>query len=223
VNSDLERVRRLARLAVETDEPSRRKAELILRKADALEERAVIAAMLGRSGTLLRQGNFDLALAELDLAGPSSAAEPRVVRQRALLLLKLERFKEAETAAALLKGSKSPVATELLESFPSLIFRQRVTAACRMLRGGDSASALEVLEDAVAVDRGQSVELAYCVGFALTLDAYRMRRARNEAGAKEALRAAMDRVLPQVAAARDLGHSRLIDLYETLDKELDHQ
>jgi hypothetical protein len=223
VSSDLERARRLARLAVETDEFSRRKAELILRKADALEERAVIAAMLGRSGALLRQGNFAEALRELDLAVPSAAVEPRVVRQRALLLLKLERFKEAETAAAVLQGSKSPVAAELLESFPSLVFRQRITAASRMLRDGDSAQALAVLEEAVAVDRGQSVELAYCVGFALTMDAYRMRRARNEAGAKEALRAAMDRVEPQVAAARDAGHSRLIDLYETLDKELDHQ
>jgi tetratricopeptide (TPR) repeat protein len=221
--SDLERARRLARLAVETDEFSRRKAELILRKADALEERAAIAAMLGRSGDLLRQGQFALALGELDLAVPSAAAEPRVIRQRALLLLKLERFEEAETAAAGLQGSKSSVATELLESFPALVFRQRVAVACRMLRDGDSAQALAVLEGAVAVDRGQSVELAYCVGFALTLDAYRMRRVRNEAGAKEALRAAMDRVEPLVAAARDLGHSRLIDLYETLDKELDHQ
>lgn len=223
VASDLERARRLAQLALETHEPSRRKAELILRKADALEERAALALVLGRSGTLLREGKFDDALRELDLAGLSAAFEPRFVRQRALLLLKLERFDEAETAAAVLAGSTSPVAAEFLESLPALVFRQRVTAACRMLRDGASSPALELLDRAVAVDRGQEVELAYCRGFALSMDAFRMRRARNEAGAREAFRAAMDRIEPQVAVARALGHSRLIDLYETLDKELDHQ
>jgi hypothetical protein len=220
--SDLERARRLARLALETHELSRRKAELILRRADALEERAALAGVLGRSGTLLRQGDFAAALRELDLAGPAAALEPRFVRQRALLLLKLERFNEAETAAAVLAGSTSPIAAEFLESLPSLVFRGQITAACRMLRDGESSQALELLDQAVAVDRGQEVELAYCRGFALSMDAFRMRRAGNLAGATEAFRAAMDRVEPRVAAARELGHSRLIDLYETLDKELDH-
>jgi hypothetical protein len=32
----------------------------------------------------------------------------------------------------------------------------------------------------------------------------------------------MDCVEPQVAAARSTGHARLIELYEKLDKELDH-
>ena len=105
--SDLERARRLAQLAVSTHEPSRRKAEQVLRKAEALEQQAALAEVLARSGTLLRQGNFAEALAALDGAGE---AEPRVVRQRALLLLKLERFAEAEAAAETLRPSMSPVA-----------------------------------------------------------------------------------------------------------------
>jgi tetratricopeptide (TPR) repeat protein len=223
VSSDLERARRLARLAIDTHEPSRRKAELILRKADGLEDRAALAQVLGHSGTLLREGNFAEALDALDAAGAAGAGEPRVVRQRALLLLKLERFDEAETAAATLHSSTSPVAGEFLASFPSLAFRQRVTAACRMLRDGESSGALAILDGAVAMDRDQAVELAYCRGFALTMDAFRLRRASDENGARQAFKAAMDRVEPQVAAARASGHSRLIDLYETLDKELDHQ
>ena len=123
----------------------------------------------------------------------------------------------------MLQGSNSSVAGEFLESFPSLVFRQRVAAACRMIRNGESAESLALLEEAVAVDSDQALELAYCRGFALTMDAFRLRRARDEAGARKNFTAAMDHVLPQVAAARARGHSRLIDLYETLDKELDHE
>ena len=90
-----------------------------------------------------------------------------------------------------------------------------------MLRAGDSAGALALLEKAVAGDAEQAVELAYCRGFGLTMDAYKAHRAGDPAAARAAFAAAMDRVEPQVAAARASGHSRLIELYETLDKELD--
>ncbi len=217
--SDLERARRLARLSLATHEPSRRLAELILRKADVLEEQTALALALARSGDLLRQGNFPLALAALDGAG---AAEPRVVRQRALLLLKLERFAEAEAAGESLRGSPSSVAREFLESFPALVFRQRIAAASRLLRAGESAAALEILAAAVPTNGDEAVEMACCVGFCLTMDAYRLRRGGDNPGATARFTTAMDTVEPFVAAARASKHTRLIELYETLDKELDH-
>jgi hypothetical protein len=220
--ADLERARRLALLSLACHEPSRRRAELILRKADALEEQAALADVLARSGDLLRRGQFDEALTALDDAGPAGAAEPRVVRQRALLLLKLERFGEAEAVTATLRQSSSPVARDFLQSFPALAFRQRVATACRMLRAGQAADALAVLDAAEPVADGDTLELAYCRGFGLTMEAYRLRRRGDEPAARRTLAAAMDRVEPHVAAARAAGHDRLIELYETLDKELDH-
>jgi hypothetical protein len=185
-----------------------------------LEEQSALADVLARSGSLLRQGDFAEALAVLDDTGPTASAEPRVVRQRALLLLKLERFEEAESSTEPLRNSNSQVAKDFLESFPSLAFRQRVAAASRMLRDGDSAGAQAVLEGAVTGTREEAVELAFCRGFGLVMDAYRARRAGDKAGARASFEAAMDRVEPQVAAARAAGHSRLIELYETLDKEI---
>ncbi len=221
-NSDLERARRLARLGLEAHPPSGRKAELILRKAEALEVQAALAEVLVRAGNLVREGNFVGALTALEDAGPAGATEPRVVRQRALLLLKLERFQEAEAAAAALRGIASALAKEFLDSFPALAVRQRIAAASRLLRAGESASALAILDGAVASEPDQIVELAYCRGFGLTMDAYRLRRAREEAGARDAFKAALEHVEPVVATARASGHTRLIELYETLDKELDH-
>jgi hypothetical protein len=219
--SDLERARRLAKLAASAHEPSRRKAETILRKAEALEQQAALADILARSGALLRQGQFAEALAVLDAAGKAGEAEPRVARQRALLLLRLERFDEARATADALRRSTSPVAREFLANFPSLAFRQRIASASRMLRAGDSAGAISLLEVAEPADTEQAVELAYCRGFGLTMDAHRLRRAGDEEAARRSFAAAMDRVEPHVAAARAAGHSRLIDLYDALDKELD--
>ena len=218
VSSDLERARRLAALSLATHQPSRRKAELILRKADAVEEQAALADVLARSGALLRQAKFAEALAALD---DVRSAEPRVVRQRALLLLKLDRFEQAEAEANTLRESTSSIAKEFLEGFPALAFRQRIAAASRLLREGESAEALAVLDGTVAGNRAEAVELAYCRGFGLTMDAYRLRRAGDHAGARIKLTAAMDCVEPAVADARALGHARLIELYDTLDKELE--
>jgi tetratricopeptide (TPR) repeat protein len=219
--SELERARRLARLSLELHSPSRRKAELILRRADALEAQAALAEVLVRSGALLLQGDFEGALSALEYAGTAGGNEPRIVRQRALLLLKLERFDEAETAAEGLRSSTSPVAREFLESFPGLAFRQRIAAASRLLRAGESGQALAVLEAARPGAPDQDIELAYCRGFALAMDAYRLRRSRQEDDARRAFGAAMEQVEPHVAAARAARHARLLDLYETLDKELD--
>jgi hypothetical protein len=201
---------------------SRRKAEQILRKAEALQVQSMLAETLIRSGAQLREGNYLGALSTLEAVGPEGASEPRIVRQRALLLLKLERFADAEVSVDALRASSSPVARDFLDSFPALASRQRIAAASRLLRSGESAGALAILDGAVAGDPAQMVELAYCRGYALTMDAYRLRRAREETQATEAFKAAMEQVEPAVAAARASGHSRLIALYETLDKELDH-
>ena len=57
-SSDVERARRLAQMCLSLHPPSRRRAEQILLKADALETQAALAGVLARSGTLLRAGDF---------------------------------------------------------------------------------------------------------------------------------------------------------------------
>jgi hypothetical protein len=215
--NDLERAFLLATLAAGRDESTRRQAELIIRKATALREQAAIAQVLGRSATLFRQGKFAEALAAIGSTAPD---EPRVIRQRALLLLKLERFDEADAEAARLRDSTSPVAREFSASYPSLGLRQRIATSTRMLRAGTVEEALEVLKGAIAGSPEETVELAYCRGFGLTMQFHRLRRAGRIAQARAALDEAMACVEPAVANARSLGHAQLIELYETLDAEL---
>jgi hypothetical protein len=217
---DLERARRLVTLAREADPAAAQQADVLLQKIAVLAEQAALAGALQKSGELLRTGRFDEALAALDAAGPSAAAEPRVLRQRALLLLKLERFADADAIADALHDSPAPVAREFVAGYPALAFRQRMAAACRLIRAGSDEEAMRVLSAARASGTDEAVELGYCRSFCRTMEGYRHRRQGRKAEARQALAEAMNEIERYVPAARAANHTRLLELYETLDKEL---
>jgi tetratricopeptide (TPR) repeat protein len=219
--TDLGRARRLVELGLERDELGRKALELLLQKVEALERQAVVAAALAESGTLLRNGRFEAALAALEAAGPARENEPRILRQQALLLLKLDRFDEADAVAARLKSQSSPVAREFAASYPSMLFRQRMGAGIRLIRAGDSEAALQVFEPAVATTPDEVLELAYGRGFALAMDGFRLKNQRRRDESRRRLAEALRQIDGHVSAARAANHARLLELYATLDKELD--
>ena len=98
-SSDLAAARVLIDLAREVDPDARQQVELLSQKIEALAAQEAVAVALTRSRRLLEQGRFDEALAALDAGGPDAEREPRIQRQRALLLLRLERFDESLTQA----------------------------------------------------------------------------------------------------------------------------
>ena len=151
---------------------------------------------------------------------PAPAPSRGVVRQRALLLLKLERLDEADVLAESLRTSALPLAREFLASYPGLSYRQRMNVACRLIREGQDEQALKVLAPAQASGPAETLELGYCRAFCRTMAGYRHRRHGRTAEASAALQQAMEDIEPHVGAARSSGHARLIELYETLDKEL---
>jgi hypothetical protein len=219
--TELARARRLVALGLERDEAGRKPLEALLRKLVALERQASIAETLARFGALFREGSFDAALAALDGLGAAGESEPRVLRQRALLLLKLERFDEAEAVARTLAAQSSPAAREFSGEFPALAFRQRMSAANRLIRAGDPEAALRLLEPARATSAAEALDLAYGRGFAHAMAAYRLRGEGRPGEAGDRLHAAIGAIEPHVPAARSAGHARLLELYAKLDKDLD--
>jgi tetratricopeptide (TPR) repeat protein len=220
--SDLGRARRLIELGLERDEPGRKGLEVLLRKVELVERQAAIISALAESLALARDGQDVEALAALDRVGPSGSADPRVLRQKALLLLKLERFDEAVDAAEPLLTSASPVAREFSSSFTALVFRRRMSVGCCQIRAGNPEEALRVLEPAVAYSSAETLELAYSRGCALAMLGYRLRAQGKVAEARERLSEAMCQIDGHVPAARAAGHSRLLELQEKLDKDLDN-
>ncbi len=182
VSSDLERARRLAALSLATHEPSRRKAELILRKADALEEQAALADVLARSGALLRQGKFAEALSALDDVRCGRASG----RPAACAALA-----QARTVRTGRGRGRRPARIDVCPSrrSSSRAFQRSRFASASPRRAGCSAGENPPRRWQSSTGRSpetatEAVELAYCRGFGLTMDAYRLRRAGDHAGAR---------------------------------------
>lgn len=217
VRSDRERARRWLAVCREADPAAGTILDQLAQRLDALDEQTVIADTLAKSGELLRAGKIEDALAALD----GAAAEPRILRQRALLLLKLERFDEADAAAAEVRGSTTPVAREFQSAYPGLAFRQRVAAATRLIRAGSDADAMKLLGAAKPASDEEKVELGYCRGFCRAMAGFRARRANKREDARRALADALREVEPWVTTAKKTKHARLLELYDTLENDPD--
>jgi tetratricopeptide (TPR) repeat protein len=216
--TDRERARRLAELCRRADPDSAAKAEQLLQRLDTLDEQAVVVETLARSGELLRRGRPADAL---DALAAVSSDDPRITRQRALILLRLERFDEADAVAAGVRESPSPVAREFLSSYPRLACRQRLTVAGRLIRAGSDTEALRVLDGAAPETDEEKVEIAYGRAFCRAMAGRRLRRQGRLNEARQALADALSEVEAHLTVARAIGHSRLLDLYTTLDADPD--
>src|SRR5205823_5322415 len=120
----------------ELHEGSKRDVDALLRKIDALAAQLALSAALAESVKLAEQGKVAEALAALDRAGEVAQADPRAGRQRVLLLLRLERFDEADAVVARLEASGDSRARETVERYPELRFRFQLSLANRLIRSG---------------------------------------------------------------------------------------
>jgi tetratricopeptide (TPR) repeat protein len=212
--TDVERARRLARLA-RTGAPARQ-VEMLENKIAALGEQEATASALVASGELLRQGRHQEALEALD--GPALEREPRAQRQRAMLLLVLERFDEAEAIAEQL--ARVPTSAEFVASFPRQAFRQRMVAAARLIRAGSEDKASRILDGAAAKTPEEVVELAYCRAFCRAMGGYRLRRQGQQADARRAFLATLAELERNLGAARAAGHAQFLELLTKLEAEV---
>ena len=193
----------------------------VARRVRLLRAQIAMGKALRRSTALMRESRYEEALRALD--GFEGAAPPRIVHQRAVLLLRLERFDEAEEVAAPLRGGDvaDRESRELLGSFERANVSLRLAAATRLLRDGETERAKALLEALRPTDEAAAVEVAYCRAYAGALDAYRLDLEGRRAEALERLEAAFSLVerASGLAAARE--HAPLLELYARLDKDLD--
>jgi hypothetical protein len=223
----LEQARGVARLASREHEASQGRADRILAKLEVFEERLRSAAALKTSSERLSAGDLEGALQAL-----GEEIEPRIQRQRCLILLRLERFAEAGQVVEGLAESTSPVARELIQRYPSLVLDQRLARAGRLLAEGDELGTRALITGVEALTREQELELVYVRVFLQALMAYRLKREGQTREAVKALETALDfaeeTLGPElgdpgkaIVLARKSGHSRLLELYARLEDEVE--
>jgi hypothetical protein len=219
--SDLGRARRLAELSLERKPASRRESAAVLLRVEALEEQAACFDALNRSNQRLREAKVDEALDALDDAGPAGRDNPLLLRQRALILLRQERFEEADAVAAALGAQSGPVASGFSEQYPGLALKGRLGASTRRLRLGDIEGAWDVLQGVQPRDQTEAVELAYGRASCRAMAGFRSRRDGRADEARRALGEALDLIEPYLASAQRLGLTRVVELYDVVEREID--
>jgi tetratricopeptide (TPR) repeat protein len=216
----LRRARGLAALAVELHEGSKRDAEILTRKIEALEAQLALAAALSESAKLAEQGKVAEALATLDRADAGAISDPRADRQRVVLLLRLERFADADAVVDKLRLGDDSRARELLERYPELRFRAQLAVANRLIRGNDAKRARDLLGEMRPATPDQALEHAYCLAFCLAQEGYRRDDEGDRTEARALLTRALEIVEERLPDARSKGHTRLIELHDKLDGDV---
>jgi hypothetical protein len=148
---------------------------------------------------------------------PSVAGEPRFLRLRVLALLGLGRFDEADLLMA--GADEAAGLRDFVSGYPSLIFRQRLTAAHRFLQDADVDGAEAVLRGATPTGDKEAADLAYCRAFALAMRSRQLRRQRREEEARPLILRALDLLEPHLRGADAGGRSHMVELYDRLEKE----
>ena len=214
------RVRLLAELAAKIHEPSAREATALVRKLDDLDEQLGLASALDVSTKRAAAGEIGKALEVLGDLGSAGDKSARVLRQRAILLLKLERFAEADAEIGKLAELPEPLAREFVGRYPGLLFRQRIASASNLVRTKDFPHARELLAVCVPTAPDQDVELAYCRGYCAAAEGYRAHQEGDRLAAKKLLLEALGHVEAKLGEARTLRHDRLLELYTKLEADI---
>jgi hypothetical protein len=174
---------------------------------------------LNRAGTLLSERKFAAAIQLLDGKADSISSEPRLLRIKALALLGLRRFDDADSVVEQIGNSGSAEVQEFAAQYPALAFRQRLAVALELLRQAKPGEADETLRGAVPITEKDAHELAYCRAFSGALQGYELRRKGQPEEARKRFLAAMDLIEPLMQDSADTLH--VTELYDRMEKEVD--
>lgn len=194
---------------------------MLAERARALERRMDAMEALNEVGSLVGAKRFDEALQLLDRKDAAIAREPRLLRLRALALLGLRRFDEADEAAAQIPGSSGTDMQEFVAQYPALAFRQRLAVALGMLREGKRGEADGILRTAVAPDDKGAGELAYCRAFASALEGFELKRKGEHDASRKCFLAGMSGIAPYLGGSASGDRAHIAELFDRMEKEAD--
>jgi tetratricopeptide (TPR) repeat protein len=214
-----ERALALALLAGKVHAASTKQAMVLVERVKALNRRMETVDTLNRAGTLLSERKFAAAIQLLDGKADSISSEPRLLRIKALALLGLRRFDDADSVVEQIGNSGSAEVQEFAAQYPALAFRQRLAVALELLRQAKPGEADETLRGAVPITEKDAHELAYCRAFSGALQGYELRRKGQPEEARKRFLAAMDLIEPLMQDSADTLH--VTELYDRMEKEVD--
>ncbi|WP_420147098.1 hypothetical protein, partial [Spirosoma sp.] len=218
---NFKRIRRLIHLAGEVFPESAAKSAQLTDRLDRFEDSILVSKALDRSNELLRKGNYQEALEALTEHGLYGAPGFAIQRQRAFLLLKLERIAEADELVALIKDSEEPAVKQFVERYQSLKAKVQLQIAQQHLRKGEYRPALDTLLVIETVPQEDTLEMVYCKALAYWLEGYDLLNRNDTTKGLQSFQRAHNEIEANIRAARAANHEGLLELYEKTTQELD--
>ncbi len=221
-SSGLKQVRGFIGLANKLAPEFGKKGNQLLEKLNQLEDNLLTVKALDSSNKLLKEGKYLEALAALDLPDLYAAPGFAILRQKAFLLLKLERLKEADELAAIITNSDEPAAKQFGERFELLRIKIQIQITQQYLRKGDYQSALKILQTFQPQTQEDVLETVYCKALAYFLEAYDKIKMGNRIEAIALFQKSQNEIEDHIQAARSSKHTRLLELYDKTSKEIEN-
>jgi predicted Zn-dependent protease len=220
-DDDIERALAIATLAAEVHPPSSQQAKTLCERIRPLKRQVSVTDSLNTAGRLLTDRRFEDVFEMLEQLDKTIVREPRFVRIRVLALLGLNRFDESDELVKELGDETGSELRDFIESYPALVFRQRLAVAHRFLREAKVDEAAGVLKSAAPTTAREASDLAYCRAFGWALSAYQLRQQRREDEARASFLQAIDLIEPHLNDARANEQPHLVELYDRLEKDLE--
>ncbi|MCX5746951.1 MAG: hypothetical protein NT062_31150, partial [Proteobacteria bacterium] len=199
---------------------SQREVDAMVRKLDDVAAQLVTATALHEAARRATAGDLDGALARLDQLGDAGQRNARALRQRAIVLLRLERYVEADAVVDALRDLPDAVAREFATRYPGLRVRQQIATAGALVRARDFERARSILALATTTAPDQQLELAYCKACCAAAEGYRKHEGGDRGGAARLLFEALAHVEGVLEDARRAGHDRLVELHGKLETDV---
>jgi tetratricopeptide (TPR) repeat protein len=221
IDDETEKVKALITLADNVHPPSSTRSASLLSRLRQLEVHRRAADALERSNELFRLQQHEAALEALEGAGEEVNRSITVMRQRALILLKLERLEEADALAGEANDT-DPVSTkQFMERYQGLRTRQLLLRAQDMLRNNDFETALEILGPLLSTVQGDALEIAWSRALAYTLKGNSKLNKMLKDEAVLAFQNAQNELYGHLQKADDAGKPHLRELFNKITQEIE--
>ena len=220
-SNDADRALRLCSLAEDVHPFSTRQAQTLRARILILKRQLAAADALNHSGKLINERRFDDALSFLDAQDPDVLGQPRLQRIRVLALMGLHRFDEADKVVAGIGDAGGSDIREFVANYASLVCRQRIAKAQRLLKESRPFDATTVLLGAKPTTHKEAADVAYCLAYAGTLNGYQLLRQGQRQEAQSCFLAALNHIEPYLQAIDGVKNGHIVELFDRLEKELD--
>jgi hypothetical protein len=220
INDSLDKDLKLVELASEFYPLFKERSNKLIMQINQIKDQLNVSDVLLKSGDLIREEKYEEALKILSIESTLKESNSRILRQKAIIFIKLGRYEEADKIKQILENIKDEIAIDFIDKYKTIKFNNQIEVTRQFLKRAKIEEARKLLNEIVAEDTKEKLEKHYCLSFAFAIEAYHAQKQKNIQQAELHFKYALDEIEPLIESARKYEFQSMIELYEKLSKDL---